>query len=448
MDDPYSFTLALNLNLILLAIPVAVIINLLVMIVLLIGAAFISAAEVSLFSLEPSHIAQIKESKSKSDDIVFKLLSNSKRLIATLLISINLANIGIVIITSYLINDAKLIDFSGNPFMGFLFQVVFLTFVILIFGEVIPKIYASRNPLKIASRAAFIIFILQKIFYPLSSLMMLSTKFIDRFKPKGHQISVEELEHALELTSNQDVSDNEHKLLKGIVKFGNTDVKQILTPRVDVVGLDKSLSFKEVCELIMESGFSRIPVYDESLDNILGIMVTKDLLKYLDSSETFDWVTLARPAYFVPESKKIDDLMKEFQKRKIHMALVVDEYGGTSGIVTLEDIIEEIVGDINDEFDEEETLFSKLDDNNFVFEGKTSLNDFYRIAEIDGEAFEGVKGEADTVAGLLIEIKGKIPRKGEKLKFNEVQFVVEAADKRRVKRVKVSIERNDVIVDA
>lgn len=439
MPDPNSYTLTqiLSLQAGNWAEP-AVIINILIMIALLFCAALISAAEVAFFSLEPIHMQEIKKSKTKTDDLVFDLLMNPKKLIATLLISINFTNIGIVIASTYLTDT--LFTFPSE-FAKFLYQVVVLTFLILIAGEVIPKIYASRNPLKTLSIMAVPVFWLQRIFYPVSSFMIFSTKLIDnRIKKKQTNISVEELEHALELTTNEShQNDNEHKILKGIVRFGNTDVKQIMTPRVDLVSLEKSEKFTDVINTITESGFSRIPVYEDGFDNITGILVTKDLLKYLDSDEAFDWSVLCRSPYFVPESKKIDDLLKEFQTKKIHMAIVVDEFGGASGVVTMEDIIEEIVGDISDEFDDDELVFSQLDDDNYVFEGKTPLNDLYRVLNINGDEFEEVKGESDTLAGFIIELKGKIPRKGEKLTFQDLLFTVEAADKRRVKQIKVTL---------
>jgi putative hemolysin len=418
-------------------------ISLVFILILLVCAALISAAEVGLFSLDPKHLEEIRKSKSKKDDLVMNLIAAPKRLIATLLISINFANIGIVILSSYFIRH--LFDFSPNPLFGFLFQVVIVTFLLLIAGEVVPKIYASRNPLKTAAMMAYPVYILQRIFTPLSSFMMFTTSFIDeKYRKKGHQISVEELETALELTSTQQEShQNEHKILKGIVRFGNTDVKQIMTPRVDVIALDKASTFKEVIETIVDCGFSRIPVYDETFDNIIGILFIKDLLKHLEEPEDFAWYSLCRQPFYVPETKKIDDLLKEFQTKKIHMAIVVDEYGGSQGIVTFEDIIEEILGDINDEFDEEEAIYSKLDENNYVFEGKIPLNDFYRIINIDGDNIEELKGESDTLAGLIIEMKGRIPKKGEKLMVENLQFTVEAADKRRVKRIKLTLHEKN-----
>lgn len=439
MDDPGSYPPALTLliNISELGSP-QVIVSIVGMIVLLMCAAFISAAEVALFSLEPSHLEIIRKSKSKTDDLILELIKDTKRLIATLLISINFANIGIVLFSSILLEHLFLFDSELN---AFLFQVIIVTFLLLIAGEVVPKIYASRNSLKVASMMAYPITVLRKIFYPISSFMMFSTKMIDKkVKSPVNQISVEDLEQALELTSGPGNSkDNEHKILKGIVRFGNTSVKQAMTPRVDVVALDKEWGFKKVVETILESGFSRLPVYEENFDNIIGILVIKDLLKHIDESDEFKWWELCRPAQYVPETKKIDDLLKEFQTKKTHMAVVVDEYGGAYGVITLEDILEEILGDINDEFDEDDLKYSKLDENNFVFEGKITLNDLYKIIELEDNEIEEAKGEAETLAGFIIEQKGRIPKKGEKLTFGRLMFLVEAADKRKVKRIKVTI---------
>jgi gliding motility-associated protein GldE len=417
-----------------------VIISLTGILLLLLFASFISASEVALFSLEPTHLHSIRKSKSKTDDIVLLLIKDPKRLIATLLISINFANIGIVLFSTILFNQL----FILTPIQKFIVQVIIITFLLLVAGEVIPKIYASRNPLKIAAKTAQYIYWLQKFFYPISSFMMFTTQLLDkRIKPVGHQISVKELEQALELTSDKNLLTNEHKILKGIVKFGNTTVKQAMTPRIDVVALDKNTPYSQVLKTIVESGFSRIPVYEETFDNIIGILVIKDLLNHLNEPDHFKWYELCRPVQYVPETKKIDDLLKEFQAKKTHLAVVVDEYGGAYGIITMEDILEEILGDINDEFDEDELKFSKLDDDTFIFEGKIPLNDLFKIIEIEGKEIEEAKVEADTLAGLIIELKGKIPKKGEKIQLGNLLMVVESADKRRVKRIKVSVNRKN-----
>lgn len=413
------------------------------LIILLVLAAIISAAEVAFFSLEPSHIDVIKKTKTKTDDKVLELLNSPKKLIATFLISINFVNIGIVVLSSVLIENEEIILFSSDT-VRFLFQVVVVTFLILIIGEVIPKIYASRNPLALASAMALPVSVVQRFFSPLSSLMIFSTAFIEkRMKKIDHKVSVDDLSHALDLTSNEIATNHEKTILKGIVKFGNTDAKQIMTPRMDVIAFDKDTEFPELIKLVVDAGFSRIPVYQESADNIIGILHTKDLLKHLSEPANFDWKTLLRPAYFIPENKKIDDLLKEFQSKKTHIAVVVDEYGGTSGIITFEDIIEEIVGDISDEFDVEEHIYSKLDNNTYIFEAKIPLTDLYKIIDIDGKQFESAKGESDTLGGFILELMGKIPAKNEKINFEDYLFTIESADRRKVKRVKLQLVQSE-----
>lgn len=443
MDEPPTYSYLLQ-NILLTDISVLlqpnVLLSFIVLIALLFAAALISAGEVAFFSLEPAHIEQIKRSRSRKDDKVLDLLKNPKKLIATFLIAINFVNIGIVILSSVLLENEELFSFP-NETIRFVVQVVIVTFLILIIGEVAPKIYASRNPVKLAVFMAYPIGALQTAFTPVSLLLLGSTFFIEKVvKRKGHEVSVDELSHALDLTDSAIKTPHEKKILKGIVKFGNTDVKQIMTPRVDVLAFEKEEKFSELIPKISESGFSRIPVYSESLDNVMGILYIKDLIKNIEKGDEFEWTSLCRPAFFVPENKKIDDLLKEFQTKKIHVAVVVDEYGGCSGIITLEDIIEEIVGDINDEFDDEELIYSKLDERNFIFEGKTPLTDLYRILEIEGKEFEEAKGESDTLAGFILEKSGRIPKKMERISFNNYLFTIESADKRRVKRVKVTVQ--------
>ena len=327
--------------------------------------------------------------------------------------------------------------------MGFVIQVVLITFLILLVGEVLPKIYANRKSLYFVSFMAVPMQFLKRLFRPLSRLLIASTSAIDRRVAKDTpNLSVDDLSQALELTSDESTTDHEQKILKGIVKFGNTDVKQVMKPRMDVVSLENTMSYNEVLELILKSGYSRIPVYEDDFDHIKGVLYIKDLLPHINAGNDFEWGKLLRQAFFVPENKKIDDLLKEFQEKKIHLAIAVDEYGGTSGIITLEDIIEEIVGDINDEFDTEDLVYSKLDDTNYIFEGKTPLNDFYKVMNIDGEEFEEARGEAETLAGFVLEIAGKFPEKKEKLHFADYTIAVEAMDKRRIKSLKVT--RNHV----
>lgn len=410
-----------------------------VLAVLLICSGLISSSEVAYFSLNPSEVQSINDGNTRNANKILDLLNKPKRLLATILISNNFVNVGIVILSTYI--STKLINFTQMPELyQFLIQVIVITFIILLFGEVIPKIYASRLSVRVASVMATPLLVLSYLFKPLSKLLIVSTSVIDkRLKKQSGNLSVDELGDALELTYDEEnTSDEEHKILKGIVKFGNTDVKQVMTARIDVVSFEYDTSFDELIAGIIESGFSRVPVYQESPDNVVGILYIKDLLPYL-SQENFKWQSLIRSPFFVYENKKIDDLLKEFQEKKIHLAVVVDEYGGMSGIITLEDIIEEIVGEISDEFDEEEVTYSKLDELNYVFEGKTPLNDMYRILDIEGDDFEEEKGESDSLAGFILELAGKIPKKNERIQFNGFIFTIEAADKRKIKRVKVTL---------
>ena len=420
-----------------------IVFSMLSMLVLLVIVSFVSAAESAFFSLTPTDMEELKTSGSKTDEKILKLVAAPKRLLATLLISINFINIAIVVLSTLVMEG--LFEFSSEShIIGFIIQVVVVTFLILLVGEVIPKIYATQNPLSSTRVLVFFVQFLQRLFYPVSTFLVFSSSFLDKvIKPRTHNISVDELSQALELTSDKDIPVEDHKILKGIVKFGSTDVKQIMKSRMDVVAFEYEREFTKLLEDITTSGFSRVPIYKEKLDNIAGVLYAKDLLQYIDEGNDFNWHTIIRPPFFVPENKKIDDLLREFQSRKIHLAVVVDEYGGTSGIVTLEDVIEEIVGEINDEFDDDELVYSKLDDSNYVFEGKAHLNDVYRILEIDGDVFEEAKGEADTLAGLILELEGRIPTKNEKIRFNNLLFTIESADNRKIKRVKITIEKNE-----
>lgn len=369
---------------------------------------------------------------------MINLLENPNKLLATILIANNLINVAIIILSNYVV-IGLLPETLGSGWQFFI-QVVAVTFLILLIGEVIPKVYANKHNLSVAKGMSRPLIIMRASFSWLSSLLISSTSIIEKRIPKREtNISVDELEHALELTHDEDTTVEEQKILKGIVRFGNTDVKQIMKPRTDVIAFEFDAPFDTLIPQIVESGFSRIPVYKESFDKVVGILYIKDLLPHLNADNTFKWQDLIRSPFFVPENKKIDDLLEEFQDKKIHLAVVVDEYGGTSGVVTLEDIIEEIVGDITDEFDDDDLQYSKIDDNNYVFEGKTALNDIYRVLNIDGKDFEDHKGEADTLAGFLLELSGKIMVKNEKTTFDRYVFTVEAADIRRIKRVKVTI---------
>lgn len=368
-------------------------------------------------------------------------MERPKRLLATLLIAVNFINISIVVISSLLIQ--QIFNFNEHEILGFTIQVVALTFVIVLFCEVMPKVWATKNAISFSKMSSFAVYITDKLFRPFSSILVASSSFVDkRIVMKGYDVSADELTHAIEITSDKNTPEEEKMILKGIARFGNIDVKQIMKPRMDVVAFDKDLSFTDILPVIVENKYSRLPVFENSLDSVIGVLYIKDLLPYIDreNDSSFDWLKLLRPAYFVPESKKINDLLQEFQEKKIHLAIVIDEYGGSSGIVTLEDILEEIVGEINDEYDDEELSYSKLDDNNFVFEGKVLLNDLYRVMEIDRKLLEtNSEEQADTLAGLLLELKGGIPHRNEVITYNNIRFTIESADRKKIKRVKISL---------
>ena len=433
--DPEPLTALTFLN----TLDLNILFSVIVLLGLLATSAIISGSEVAFFALRPQDLEDLKLLKSRKSELIESFLKKPKQLLATILIANNFVNVGIIILATYI--SVNLFNFQGIEWLQFLVQVVIITFLLLLFGEVLPKIYAYNNPISFAKFVTFPLLYLIKTLKPASTLLVASTRIIDkRAKNKGHDLSVNDLSNALELTSDQNENREEQKMLEGIVKFGNTDVKQIMRSRTDVTALNINTKYSQVLNTIQETGFSRIPIFEESFDNIKGILYIKDLLPHLKEDENFNWLNLLRQVFFVPENKKIDDLLKEFQEKKIHLAVVVDEYGGTSGIVTLEDVIEEIVGDISDEFDDDEIVYSKLDSNNFVFEGKTALNDFYRILNIDGLDFEEAKGESDSLAGFILEITGNIPKKGAKISFNDFIFTVEGVNKRRVTRIKATFE--------
>ncbi len=443
MDDPGA---AYQLNLILFSIPQESVFNLTVsivgIIVLLCLSAMMSGAEVAFFSLKKQQRERLSASDSKRENMVAELLHFPKRLLATLLIANNFVNIGIVILSAYI---TSIFSIPGEELtiIGWIVQVLLVTFIILLFGEVMPKIYANHFSEKFAVLIAYPIYFLRNIFWWAGfsrTLVFLSDIVDKRLAKKGHDISVDDLSHALDLTSTKEnIETEDHKILRGIVTFGNTEVKQIMKPRMDVKAFEFDTPFTELLPQLVEAGYSRLPVYKESFDNVAGIIYSKDLLTHFDKKDDFKWQELLRTPFFVPENKKIDDLLAEFQKTQVHLAVVVDEYGGTSGIVTLEDVMEEIVGDITDEFDDDELVYSKLDEHNFVFEGKISLSNFYRITGIDGEAFEESKGEADSLAGFILEKEGKIPVKNSKINFGNIEFTIESVDTKKIKRVKVTI---------
>jgi len=408
------------------------------LVVLLTCSALISGAEVAFFGLSQSDVKDIDERKTTRGTIIVKLLERPKKLLATILVANNTINIGIVLLFS-IIGDTAFAHIELE-WVRFLLEVVVATFLILMFGEILPKVYANRNRSAFAHFMAYPLRVLDFLFSPLSLPMRSGTLFLhNKLGKQKLSLSVDHLSQALELTSEGDTTKDEQKILQGIVSFGNTDTKQVMRPRIDIFALSEDMKFLEVLEEIKKNGYSRIPVFSEHMDNVLGVLYVKDLLPYIDR-KILNWMDLIREPYFVPENKKLDDLLLEFQEKKNHLAIVVDEYGGTSGIVTLEDIIEEIVGDISDEFDDEDLIFSKLDDFNFVFEGKTTLKDFYRVVKIKDETeFERQKGESETIAGFVLEIAGSFPKKGERIAFNDYRFVVESLDKKRLKQIKVTL---------
>ena len=418
------------------------IISLIFLFVLLLCSALISGAEVAFFSLTPANFITEDGKRSKTQNIVINLLEKPKKLLATILVANNFINIAIVLLFDNLADDL----FAGintevyGIDLRFLFEVGLVTFLILLFGEILPKVYASRNKVQFSNFMAYPINFLDSLFSPLSTPMRAITLYFhEKLGKQKSFISIDHLSQALELTSEEDTTREEQKILQGIVSFGNTDTKQVMRPRMDIFALNEESNYQEIIPEIIENGYSRIPVYRENVDNVIGILYIKDLLPYLNEKK-FEWNSLLREPYFVPENKKLDDLLNEFKDKKNHLAIVVDEYGGTSGLISLEDIIEEIVGDISDEFDDEDLIYSKLDENNFVFEGKTPLKDFYKIAKIeDPSVFEDQKGEADTMAGFLLEISGGFPKKNDVISFLNYSFKIEVIDDKRIKQIKLSI---------
>ena len=405
---------------------------------LLFCSAMVSGAEVALFSLSQKDLDDTLQEHPSKGKIISKLLEKPKKLAATLLVANNFLNIGVVIL--FLFIGKNLFSAITSSFLKFTIEVIIVTFLILLFGEVLPKVYASRNNIKFAKWVAYPVAVLDKLLSPISLPMRKVTIYLhNKLGKQKTNFSVDQLSQALELTDSDESSSEEQKILEGIVTFGNTDAKQVMSPRMDIFALEIEESFANIYSKIIEKGFSRIPVYRDNIDQIEGVLFVKDLLRHIDKDE-FDWKTLIREPFFIPENKKIDNLLKDFQNMKSHLAIVVDEYGGTSGIVTLEDIIEEIVGDISDEFDGDNSNFSKIDDKNYVFEGKTNLKDFYRVIDVNEELFETAKGEAETLAGFILEVLGNFPKKDQKITFENCTFTIEVVDKKRVKQIKVTIE--------
>jgi gliding motility-associated protein GldE len=402
--------------------------------------AVISSSENAFFSLSKTQIKDLTEDEGRIAEYSAHLLTHTKKLLATILIANTFVNIAMVMVSSLMFSI--IFNFGENHFLGFFLEVILVTFLLVLFGEVMPKIYASQNNMKMARLLAVPMYILSRIFSPFVFVLEKSTSIIDkRITKKGHVLSVDELTHAIDITAESDTPKQEKFILKSIVNFGNINVKQIMRLRPDISAVDATMNFTELLTKINDWAYSRVPVFRDNMDQIIGVLYIKDLLPHMNKDDRFDWLKLIRKPYFVPESKKIDDLLKEFQSKRVHLAIVVDEFGGTSGIVTMEDILEEIFGEINDEFDEDETFYSRVDENTFVFEAKMLINDMCRFMEVDTNVFDEVRNEADTVGGMLLEVSGDLPEKGEEIQINGFTFVIEAVDKRKIKRVKVIVNR-------
>ncbi len=403
---------------------------LIILLFLLLVSALISGSEVAYFSLTPAQLDKLKE---KGYDKVCSLHRKPNLLLSTILITNNFVNVGIVIISTYLVNS--LFNFSSSPVLGFIIQVILVTFLILLFGEIMPKLYANRSQVRMAILMARPLTFLTYLFRPLSVLLIKSTSIISKRIAKKDELSIDQLSKALELTEDAEINE-EKDILEGIVRFSNIDAIDIIRPRINIIAMDTKDNFDHVKAIFIEHGYSRLPVFKDNLDTIEGILYVKDLLAHLKEDASFNWQSLIRPAYFVPETKKINDLLEEFQLKKVHMAIVVDEYGGTSGIVTMEDILEEIVGEINDEYDEKEETYTRLPNNVYLFEACTLLNDFIKIVDADQDIFKDIEGEADTLAGLILEIKGELPQKDEIIVYHEHKFTILEVDNRRIKKIK------------
>ena len=407
------------------------------LILLLITSGLISGSEVAFFSLTKEQLNSKSDKKSRQMHIIQKMLQNPKRLLATILITNNFINIAIVLLFASF--GEHLFNQIENTFIVLLIEIGVITFLILFFGEILPKVYANRNAMIFSQAIAFPVYIIDRYFLffltiPLSRI----TRFMEsRLGQKNSEFSIDKLSQALELTSEEETTKEEHKILQGIVNFGNIETKQVMCPRIDVFALSVDMDMETIVPLILENGFSRVPVYTDNLDSVVGILYTKDLLPHIDQSN-YKWEKLLKPVFYVPENKKLDDLLKEFQQKKIHLAVVVDEYGGTSGVITLEDVIEEIVGDISDEFDDDELIYSKLDDFTFIFDAKINLKDFYKVIDLEEEEiFERSKGESESIAGFVLEIAQVLPKVGQVIKFEGYQFVIESVDRKRIKRIKI-----------
>ena len=407
---------------------------------LLLFSAYASGSEIAFFSLSPNDLNDLDEERHDADRKILKLRENSERTLATILITNNLVNVTIIMLCNYFF--AHVFDFGIAYWLQFIVITVLLTFLLLLFGEIMPKVYAAQHALAFCRRTAGSILFLSKLFRPLASVLLSTGILAEKVVQKeNHVLSVDDLEQALELTDKEELKE-EKNMLEGIVRFGDETAKEVMTSRQDIVDLDFRSTFPEVIQCIVENNYSRIPVYQDSADNIRGIMYIKDLLPHLGKPASFRWQSLIRPPYFVPETKKIDDLLRDFQENKVHIAIVVDEFGGTSGLITLEDILEEIVGEINDEYDEEEKNFVRVNANTYIFEGKTLLSDFYKILKLDDEVFEEVEGDADTLAGLLLELKGDFPSEHERIEYGQFKFEIVELDGHRISKIKVILKQS------
>jgi putative hemolysin len=413
-----------------------ILVGLILVLLLFIFSALISGSEVAFFSLSPADKKKLQENGGSHSKMVLDMIARPERLLGTILIANNFVNVGIIILSAFLMNH--MFEFGSSRTLQFIVQVVIVTFLLLLFGEILPKLYSHIYSVRVSMFMVYPMRFLERAFYPLSSILIFSTSLVNkRLTGKKQNLSMDDLSGALELTAD-DISE-EKTILEGIIKFGNIDVREIMKSRMDVVSADINTRLDELIQIAVTSGYSRIPIFSQTFDNIKGILYVKDLLPHLPKSRNFKWQSLIRPPYYVPENKKIDDLLNEFQTKKIHMAIVVDEYGGTSGIITLEDIIEEIVGEITDESDEDETFFNKISETEYLFDGRILLNDLYKIIGVEDDVFGEVRGEADTLAGLILELKGEFPEKGEKTSCKNFEFTIEAVDKRRIRQIRLTI---------
>lgn len=412
--------------------------NIGIIVLLLFASAIISGSEVAFFSLPKKVLEELNQTKKKSDQRILKLIYRPKQLLATILILNNFINVTLVIYSTYLVWYYFPEDGDNGKILAILTLII--TFLIVFLGELTPKVYANQNNIAFARFTSGILNVSNIIFYPLSFLLTKSTSFIEkRVQTQGYNVSLEKLHKALEMTANEDTTEEEKEILKGILNFGQITAKQIMKSRMDIIALDEEIGYHELLDIINKNGYSRMPVYRETIDDIVGILYIKDLIPYIDEEEAFQWQNLIRKGFFIPETKKIDDLLRDFQEKRVHMAIVVDEYGGTAGLVTLEDVIEEIVGEFNDEFDDEDKTFVQESENVFTFLGKTSLNDFCRAIDVDLKIFDNVKGESESLGGLLLELFTHLPHVGEKINFKRFLFTIQAVDHKKIKKIKVEI---------